>query len=112
MGVRTGLGAINTRGTAPAGGAPSAPAKAPPDQQPAPDVAAQASGRKKRAEAASAAPDDRRGWLVRLTPAQRHACGEFCFQRDVSQQDMILRGLDMVLKAEGMRPLPDYQPVD
>jgi hypothetical protein len=53
---------------------------------------------------------DRRGILCRLTPAQRRSVREYCFQRDVTLQDMMLRGLDLVLKAEGMRSLPDFTP--
>jgi hypothetical protein len=100
MGVRTGLESVETTSRA----RPAAPAaRTRPEPQPKVKRAAA------RGAGEDAVADDRRGWLVRLTRPQRLAAGEFCLQRDMSQQEMLLLGMDMVLRAAGMRPLPEFE---
>lgn len=43
--------------------------------------------------------------VFRLTPAQDRRLKEFCAHSDMSIQDVVLHGLDLVMKERGLPPL-------
>jgi hypothetical protein len=106
MGVKTGLGGLAGSALGAAGATVSA---RPTVTEPFSEVPAAKRTRSKAAPTKADAQDDRKGILCRLTVAQRRAVREYCFQREVTLQDMQLRGLDLVLREAGMRPLPEYE---
>lgn len=57
----------------------------------------------KPTEQSAAAPDEKmRQKVFRLTPAQDRKLKEFCAHSDMSIQDVVLEGINMVLRSKGL----------
>lgn len=57
------------------------------------------------ASAAPVAEEKMRQKVFRLTPAQDRKLKEFCAHSDKSIQDVVMEGINLVLKAKGLPPI-------